>query len=379
MQARMFSHPMWNKKTRRHFKPEYYDNTNFNCKRSWNAKEKGFRYNTQDPLFFDYERLYLNGGIQPFIDQLKNKGNTDIPINKRAYVLYHMAKQRKYDPELVKALEMNIVLHRDEHEKTKVKGQEHMTARYAMAAVIGYWRMNCGSAHVLKYWENYMIRSANDLHVQDVVELCQAFRENRTHHRDHMRGMITKHFKKNMLENLWPHEVRYQQRTLYNLMVELEHLEYWDKDIWRRCFDTIQGLKRLNNLTFFAYFHKMMKFLNEEPTSPLFQTLDDDIAKLKEKHYTVNREWRYNFNTAEWRSYQELIDRRENCEQDAVTIGRGKVDQTLIQRAVEAERKMKRLRMAKYSNELFDEIVMEMMKEKRTIMEMMAELDCEDE
>jgi len=37
------------------------------------------------------------------------------------------------------------------------------------------------------------------------------------------------------------------------------------------------------------------------------------------------------------------------------------------------------LRMAKYSYELFDEIVTEMMKEKRTMMEMMAELDVEDE
>jgi hypothetical protein len=40
---------------------------------------------------------------------------------------------------------------------------------------------------------------------------------------------------------------------------------------------------------------------------------------------------------------------------------------------------MKRLRMAKYSIELFDEIVLEMMKSKRTIMEMMAELDVDDE
>lgn len=37
------------------------------------------------------------------------------------------------------------------------------------------------------------------------------------------------------------------------------------------------------------------------------------------------------------------------------------------------------MRMAKYSYELFDEIVTEMMREKRTMMEMMAELDVEDE
>ena len=40
---------------------------------------------------------------------------------------------------------------------------------------------------------------------------------------------------------------------------------------------------------------------------------------------------------------------------------------------------MKRVRMAKYSPDLFDELVMEMMREKRTMMEMMAELDVEDE
>jgi len=74
-----------------------------------------------------------------------------------------------------------------------------------------------------------------------------------------------------------------------------------------------------------------------------------------------------------------LLDRRENTVRDAVYSGKGKVDQTLVQRAIDAERKMKRLRMAKYSQELFDEIVIEMMKEKRTMMEMMAELDVEDE
>lgn len=35
--------------------------------------------------------------------------------------------------------------------------------------------------------------------------------------------------------------------------------------------------------------------------------------------------------------------------------------------------------MAKYSVELFDEIILEMMIAKRTTMEMMAELDCDDD
>lgn len=60
-------------------------------------------------------------------------------------------------------------------------------------------------------------------------------------------------------------------------------------------------------------------------------------------------------------------------------IKKGGEDLSIIQKAYDAERKMKRLRMAKYSVELFDEIVVEMMKEKRTMMEMMAELDVDDE
>lgn len=35
--------------------------------------------------------------------------------------------------------------------------------------------------------------------------------------------------------------------------------------------------------------------------------------------------------------------------------------------------------MAKFSQELFDEIVEESMREKRSFMEMMAELDCDEE
>jgi hypothetical protein len=47
--------------------------------------------------------------------------------------------------------------------------------------------------------------------------------------------------------------------------------------------------------------------------------------------------------------------------------------------ARDAERKLKRLKMAKYSMDLFDEIISEMMRDKKTIMEMLAELDCDEE
>ena len=93
----------------------------------------------------------------------------------------------------------------------------------------------------------------------------------------------------------------------------------------------------------------------------------------------MNREWKYNFDEARYFSLDELIAKRENAKQDDVMTGKGGEDQTLIQRAILAEKKMKRLRMARFSEELFDEIVTEMMREKRSMMEMMAELDVDDE
>jgi hypothetical protein len=205
------------------------------------------------------------------MDKLKTSGRTDIPMNKRAYVLYHMAKQEKYDPELVGNLEMGIG---EKAEASSVQGaregETHLTGRHAMAAVYAYWVMNTGSAAALKYWERHLIKMGDDLHIQDVVELCRGFRENRTHHRDHLRGMITKHLKKNMLEYCWPNEADFHQRNLINLMTEFEHLEYWDKDIWRRIFDSVGKQKRIQNLHFFAQFHRMMRQLNEDPKSPLF-------------------------------------------------------------------------------------------------------------
>ena len=61
-----------------------------------------------DPLFFDYERITLNGGIRPYMDQMRGKNATEVPINKRAYIMYHMVKQKIYDPEFFTILESGL-------------------------------------------------------------------------------------------------------------------------------------------------------------------------------------------------------------------------------------------------------------------------------
>jgi len=109
-----------------------------------------------------------------------------------------------------------------------------------------------------------------DLHVDDVIELCQAFKENRTHHRDYMRDWLNRLFKKDVLLGKWKDEVEYHQRRLVKLMKEMDDLEWYDQDVWQKCFDTLGHKKRINNIHFLAYFNEIMQKFNTDPKSPFF-------------------------------------------------------------------------------------------------------------
>jgi len=65
-------HPMWLPKHRDIYKPSYYDNVI----RRWDyLKTNNRRVRTQDPLFFDHDMTYVNGGIQLLITQTHGRAN----------------------------------------------------------------------------------------------------------------------------------------------------------------------------------------------------------------------------------------------------------------------------------------------------------------
>ena len=97
-----------------------------------------------------------------------------------------------------------------------------------------------------------------------------------------------------------------------------------------------------------------------------------------ESHYTQNRKWRYCDKRRIERPVSELIAMSDEAKIEDFKILKSATDQRIVLQAKEAEKKLKRLKMAKYSQELFDEIIEEMMREKKTVMEMMAELDVDD-
>jgi hypothetical protein len=347
---------------------------------------------TQDPLWFDYEKIYLNGGIKHYVNRIKQK-DVDVPINKRAYVLYHMAKQGLHDPQFFIMMERGMFLQDNETNdlnetrksyvvKSKIRskelGEDFLSARYAFAGLFAYYKTHCGTEFGRQYYELRLKQRKQHLHVQEVIELLEAFNENRTLQRQHFRDFMDEHLVEILLAK-WHEEAEYHQRNVFRLVEGMRTLNYSHEKLDARIIETIMNKKRINNLHFFQSFLRKMRTLNEDPSSPFFQQLDEKLAKYKEKHYTVNRKWRFDWDRMENRSLQELIDRREEAKQDDYVFGRGKTDNKMLQNVVEQENKAKRLRMAKYSEDLFDEIVEELMKQKRTVMEMMAELDVEDE
>ena len=79
------------------------------------------------------------------------------------------------------------------------------------------------------------------------------------------------------------------------------------------------------------------------------------------------------------RTWRELVARRDEPQLSDYLIKKAEIDQNVLEQAKAVEKRLKRLRMAKLSKDLFDEIVEEMLKEKRSFMEMMAELDVDDQ
>ena len=136
--------------------------------------------------------------------------------------------------------------------------------------------------------------------------------------------------------------------------------------------------KQVNNIYDFMEFHETIHQINTGEKNPLRGNYTADIETYLKKHYTEDRVWKYNAETRELRPVQELIDQRERAVITNYRQDKAAVDEQIIIRAREVEKRMKRLKMAKYSEELFDEIIEEMTKEKRVVMEMMAELDVDE-
>jgi len=96
-------------------------------------------------------------------------------------------------------------------------------------------------------------------------------------HRSHIKELLNTHFKKQVILAYWEKEVRFNQRTLFDLAKELDHIEWYDEEIWTKIFDTAVEKKKINNLYDFKLIHNLMHKLNSGGAS------DHPFAKMDGK------------------------------------------------------------------------------------------------
>ena len=288
------------------------------------------------------------------------------------YVLYNMAKAGIYDPSMFEKFEKNY----------RTTSNHVMSGRIAFGGLWAYYKSNQGTQFGVDFWTSKLQDHINDMRAFEVVELLEAFRGNRKLHRSHLRELLDSHLKEHVLLAYWEKEIRHNQRVLFDLAYELDQFQWYDEEIWTKIIDTSVWKKKINNSHDFKLIHNLIYKLNrgggpQSPFGHLEGKFEEQLERLIARHYTENRQWKYDLERRDLRPYHQLIARRDECKQDDERLVRSwsEVDESTIITAREAEKKLKRLTMAKYSIELFDEIIEEMMREKKTILEMMAELD----
>lgn len=70
--------------------------------------------------------------------------------------------------------------------------------------------------------------------------------------------------------------------------------------------------------------------MNKNPKNPFFQKLDEPIKILVDKYGTKDRQWKYNFEECRFRTYEELVARREDCKYEDQLYAAPKINQKIL-------------------------------------------------
>lgn len=122
-----------------------------------------------------------------------------------------------------------------------------MSGRVAFGALWAYLKSNQGTLYGVDFWTSKLEDNIKDMRVMEVSRLGEAFRDNRQLPRSFLRDLLDKQFKANVILPFWDKEVRYNQRTLFDLARELDNIMWYDEDVWTKIFDTAVEKKKINN------------------------------------------------------------------------------------------------------------------------------------
>ena len=116
-----------------------------------------------------------------------------------AYILYNMTISGIYDPSIFEFFEKEY----------RTTSSKHMSGRIAFGALWAYYKSNQGTLYGVDFWTSKVQDHINDIRVQEVSRLLEAFRDNRQLPRSHFKELLNTHFKKHVILAFWEDEVRF--------------------------------------------------------------------------------------------------------------------------------------------------------------------------
>lgn len=369
VQASLFMLPQrnfcyrWAHKNRDIFYPSSWNTPD--KRSSSNLKMGKIKYRTQDPLFLDPKLYGIEGGIKPYLVRIHDERAYDIPLRNIAFVLYHSAKEGLFDNLLYKQFEQNY------HRLISTKIQP----REAFAGVWACYTTGIASADGLAFWENKLEDLNHGLHIKEMTDLLLTFNKRKHYKAQHIINILDKYMKDRILK-VWDEQILYNQRMMYILIQEFDKLNYRNEDIDMKLIKTINTKQKIQNIYFFEEFHNFFHNINENPKSPHYGKLGEEIKTFETKFYNKDFQWRYNLEERRIRTHKEVVARRDEPQWEDFFVVQMKDERSEREkRRMEAAQQLKN---AVYNEELFIKVVKQMMDEGKTLIEMMVYLDVDE-
>ncbi len=187
--------------------------------------------------------------------------------------------------------------------------------RLIYGALYGFYKFNRGRPENLLFFETALEEEPSVLHCDMSSVLFQLAHEATIMDRDRLELMTINFFKPNMLLN-WDKEVKYKQRLIANYHRIFMKINYVDEEVWRKLIECTIRLKRVNNMEDYDTMLKGLMWYNDNPKSPKFQKISNELEIFRDKiRKNENRLWKYDPETANWRTYEDLLKSREEIDE----------------------------------------------------------------
>ena len=161
----------------------------------------------------------------------------------------------------------------------------------------------------MRYFESVLEYHVPRIRVIEIVELCEAFTENKNLGKDYFNKKLDTIWK-NAILSRWKREVIFSRKNTFRLCQVFEKLNYWNNELWDKLIERIHGLKDVRNRDFTIAYYEQFNRMNTDKGNPYFGKLNEQINKIKNKLITTHQDWDYNVEEMRPWTYDEWLDRK---------------------------------------------------------------------